>query len=132
MATHITVCFPQDVRLSTPIMAANGKTMNAKTVFAQSLEHFLNLAKTEVPLTTGVPWKDDEVKWVLTVPAIWGDRAKDFMRKAAMEVSCSEFPNSIWDLLCSNAKFRLSCYFYNYYFKSGLTGPSWTAHFTAC
>ena len=28
----------------------------------------------------------DDVKWVLTVPAIWTDSAKHFMREAAIEV----------------------------------------------
>jgi hypothetical protein len=30
--------------------------------------------------------RDDEIKWVLTVPAIWSDQAKDFMRKSAEKV----------------------------------------------
>ena len=32
-----------------------------------------------------------EIKWVLTVPAIWGDAAKQFMRRAAEQVSSSIF-----------------------------------------
>lgn len=28
----------------------------------------------------------DEILWILTVPAIWGDSAKQFMRKAAEKV----------------------------------------------
>jgi hypothetical protein len=28
----------------------------------------------------------DDVRWVVTVPAIWSDRAKQFMRNAAYEV----------------------------------------------
>ena len=60
--------------------------MSARTVFMRCLEHFYNQAKADVTRSTGVPWNDDEVKWVLTVPAIWGDRAKDFMRTVALEV----------------------------------------------
>jgi hypothetical protein len=30
--------------------------------------------------------RDDEIKWVLTVPAIWSDPAKEFMRKSAEKV----------------------------------------------
>lgn len=30
--------------------------------------------------------KDGEILWVLTVPAIWDDSAKVFMREAAIEV----------------------------------------------
>lgn len=31
--------------------------------------------------------RDDDIKWVLTVPAIWDDPAKLFMREAAVMVS---------------------------------------------
>lgn len=30
--------------------------------------------------------KDDDIEYVLTVPAIWGDKAKMFMREAAVKV----------------------------------------------
>jgi hypothetical protein len=30
--------------------------------------------------------EDDEIQWVLTVPAIWDIRAKQFMRECAIEV----------------------------------------------
>ena len=30
--------------------------------------------------------KDDDIDYVLTVPAIWGDKAKMFMREAAVKV----------------------------------------------
>ena len=30
--------------------------------------------------------KPCDIKWVLTVPAIWSDAAKQFMREAAVEV----------------------------------------------
>ena len=30
---------------------------------------------------------DDDIEYVLTVPAIWGDKAKMFMREAASNVS---------------------------------------------
>jgi hypothetical protein len=29
----------------------------------------------------------DDVKWIITVPAIWSDAAKQFMREAAEQVS---------------------------------------------
>lgn len=41
--------------------------------------------------------KADDIHWVLTVPAIWDDAAKQFMREAAVNVSlivtglCDEF-----------------------------------------
>ena len=33
----------------------------------------------------------DEIHWVLTVPAIWNDQAKHFMRLAAQEVCIDIF-----------------------------------------
>ena len=32
--------------------------------------------------------KADDIHWVLTVPAIWNDSAKHFMRLAAEQVCC--------------------------------------------
>ena len=34
----------------------------------------------------------DDILYVLTVPAIWDDAAKDFMRKAAITVRVPNFP----------------------------------------
>jgi molecular chaperone DnaK (HSP70) len=31
--------------------------------------------------------KETDIQWVLTVPAIWNDAAKQFMREAAIDVS---------------------------------------------
>ncbi|VDI11366.1 Hypothetical predicted protein [Mytilus galloprovincialis] len=59
-----------------------GKSLMAIDVFGQSIkalkDHLLKLLDTE---GTGV--KPHEIKWVLTVPAIWPDSAKQFMRKGA-------------------------------------------------
>lgn len=51
-------------------------------VFALSLEFFkddLNKALKK----TGYDIEDDEVQWVITIPAIWNPRSKQFMRMAA-------------------------------------------------
>jgi hypothetical protein len=38
----------------------------------------------------GLQFEMDDIAWVLTVPAIWDDAAKQFMRLAATEViNCS-------------------------------------------
>lgn len=34
----------------------------------------------------GIDVKSSDIKWVLTVPAIWSDSAKQFMREAAILV----------------------------------------------
>lgn len=38
----------------------------------------------------GLSWSDD-ILWVLTVPAIWSDQAKQFMREAAIQVFVTLF-----------------------------------------
>lgn len=62
-----------------------GKSLMAIDVFGQSIkalkDHLLKLLITE---GTGV--QPHEIKWVLTVPAIWPDSAKQFMRKSAEKV----------------------------------------------
>lgn len=54
-------------------------------VFALSLEFFkddLNKALKK----TGYDIEDDEVQWVITIPAIWNPRSKQFMRMVAEKV----------------------------------------------
>jgi len=59
--------------------------MKAMTVFSAIIgylkTHLLNLLKTR-----GTEMKNDDIHWVLTVPAIWSDSAKEFMREAAQKV----------------------------------------------
>ena len=62
-----------------------GKKMEAITVFAESIKylknHFLDTLNNQ-----GKKIKDSEILYVLTVPAIWNDSAKQFMRSAAVTV----------------------------------------------
>ncbi|XP_076088281.1 heat shock 70 kDa protein 12B-like [Mytilus galloprovincialis] len=61
-----------------------GKTLPAFDVFKLSIKALVNhLLETLDTQGTGV--KHDEVQWVLTVPAIWTDTAKQFMRSSAEE-----------------------------------------------
>uniref|UniRef100_G3UEC4 Heat shock protein family A (Hsp70) member 12B n=1 Tax=Loxodonta africana TaxID=9785 RepID=G3UEC4_LOXAF len=72
-----------DLTLKTQLEAVNGKKMPALEVFAHALrffkEHALQELREQCPL---MPEKDT-VRWVLTVPAIWKQPAKQFMREAA-------------------------------------------------
>lgn len=62
-----------------------GKTVPAFTVFSESIKYFKNhFLKT---LTErGSILEEKDIKFVLTVPAIWSDRSKKFMRDAADKV----------------------------------------------
>ena len=64
--------------------------MNALRVFSMSIEYLKDHAiQTLGHRATGVTEKD--VHWVLTVPAIWNDNAKQFMREAAEKVKLKLF-----------------------------------------
>lgn len=64
---------------------AKGKTLPAVEVFAKSLwfmkTHFLRAVSAHL----GYEPHPQAVRWVLTVPAIWDDNAKQFMREAAFQ-----------------------------------------------
>ena len=60
--------------------------MSALTVFAHSLRYFKRLAIRELTDQTAINILDEDIRWVLTVPAIWKPSAKQFMRAAAYEV----------------------------------------------
>lgn len=61
----------------------NGKELPAMYVFSKAIEYMHD------HLLKGLNEQDDEeIKWVLTVPAIWDNSAKQFMRDAAEQVFC--------------------------------------------
>lgn len=69
------------------LIAANGQTVAASTVFAHALRYFKELSIYELNNLSPVNLIEvDDVQWVITVPAIWRPSAKQFMRKAAVEV----------------------------------------------
>ena len=64
-----------------------GKSLPAIKVFSLSINYLVdNLIMFGRDKVSGVVTRED-VHWVLTVPAIWTDAAKQFMRKAAEEVT---------------------------------------------
>lgn len=68
------------------IKSTDGKEMKAIDVFSAAI-NFLrgHLLDTLEKRATGV--RETDIQWVLTVPAIWDDAAKQFMRVAAEKVS---------------------------------------------
>ena len=61
--------------------------MKAIEVFSEAInflkEHFLENINNR---NNGNRITADKVRWVLTVPAIWGESAKQFMRESAEKV----------------------------------------------
>jgi len=71
----------------------NGKRMPAMTIFSMAInymrEHLIGLIKNRIPEI-----EQSDVMFIITVPAIWNDASKQFMRKAAVAVS--SFSISKW------------------------------------
>jgi len=79
--------FSQTINIETTIKAANGRHVKAKTVFAHSIRFLKQEAIKVICQRTGDEcFSGNDIQWVLTVPAIWTPRAKQFMREAAYEV----------------------------------------------
>ncbi|XP_022252151.1 heat shock 70 kDa protein 12A-like [Limulus polyphemus] len=81
----MTLHHQENLSLETPIEAANGKTMPAVTVFAHALRYFRTHALEELSDQTATEIVNEDIRWVVTVPAIWRQPAKQFMRAAAYE-----------------------------------------------
>ncbi len=94
------------------VKAANGHELPAMTVFAMTLHYFRNHALRELTDATGMKVLADDVRWVITVPAIWRQKAKQFMREAAYQVRflivCNGFALWIinvtgWNWICEQS-----------------------------
>ena len=62
-----------------------GRSLPAIAVFSAAIgalrQHLMNqVEKRDINI------RPDEIKWVLTVPAMWTDKAKEFMRESAEQV----------------------------------------------
>ncbi len=75
------------------VKAANGKELPALTVFSMTLNYFRNHALRELADATGFKVSEQDVRWVITVPAIWREKAKQFMREAAYEAGIGSEQN---------------------------------------
>lgn len=77
-----------------PLEDIRGNSMPAIGVFSLSIHalvsHLMGILETQ-----GTGLEMDEINWVLTVPAIWSDTAKSFMRKSAEEVTDIAFKKCI-------------------------------------
>lgn len=62
-----------------------GKQVPAHTIFAMSI----NFLKMEIlkSLTKHSGYTVEDVHFIITIPAVWTDAAKQFMREAALEVN---------------------------------------------
>jgi len=77
----------QDCTKDTQIEAANGRRFPAFKVVSMTLRFFKDHALRELSNQCGTTIDNDDVRWIITVPAIWNEQAKQFMRQAAYEVT---------------------------------------------
>ncbi|KAK3563571.1 hypothetical protein QTP86_030979 [Hemibagrus guttatus] len=73
----------ENLSIDTDLHAANGKKVKALDIFAYALAFFKEQALKELSDQAGVEFDNADVRWVITVPAIWKMPAKQFMREAA-------------------------------------------------
>lgn len=64
-----------------------GKSLIALDVFCLAIKYLVEDMMKDSKERLMSPLNVSDVHWVLTVPAIWNDAAKQFMREAALMVS---------------------------------------------
>ncbi|XP_055758202.1 heat shock 70 kDa protein 12A-like isoform X2 [Salvelinus fontinalis] len=72
-----------NLSIDTELHAANGKRVKAIDIFAYALAFFKEQALKELSDQAGAEFDNINIRWVITVPAIWKMPAKQFMREAA-------------------------------------------------
>ncbi|XP_052790419.1 heat shock 70 kDa protein 12A-like [Mya arenaria] len=72
------------VQRNVTIEEVGGKKLNAIDVFYHAIKYIKDdLVQTIKQQLTGEEFQETDIAWVITVPAIWNDAAKQFMRTAA-------------------------------------------------
>ncbi|ESN95006.1 hypothetical protein HELRODRAFT_102816 [Helobdella robusta] len=72
-----------ELNKNTTINASNGQAYPALKVFVHSLKYFKDHALQELTDQSETSILNEDIRWVITVPAIWKAPAKQFMRQAA-------------------------------------------------
>uniref|UniRef100_A0A8D1F1D1 Heat shock 70 kDa protein 12A n=1 Tax=Sus scrofa TaxID=9823 RepID=A0A8D1F1D1_PIG len=83
-----------DLTMDTDLTAANGKKVKALEIFAYALQYFKEQALKELSDQAGSEFENSDVRWVITVPAIWKQPAKQFMRQAAYQAGLASPENA--------------------------------------
>lgn len=78
----------QRLKKKTQLKDDKGKQMEALKVFSSVIEELKNHLIEKCKKQVGeIEIEDSDVTWILTVPSIWDDPSKQFMREAARKVS---------------------------------------------
>ena len=68
----------------TDLEATNGMKYSAESVFIEAFKHLHNETKQWLKKKK-MKINDNEIGWIITVPAIWNDEAKDKMKYWAIK-----------------------------------------------
>nr|CAD7199904.1 unnamed protein product [Timema douglasi] len=93
----------QDVNRMTGVRAANGEVLPVLTVFAHALRHLKNQVLRELSDQAGSRVDPREVRWVVTVPAMWRQPSKQLVREAAYQKEggvCGYFLTTVDEAVC--------------------------------
>jgi molecular chaperone DnaK (HSP70) len=80
-------------------VSIDSREMNLMTVISESLRFISDKAMKKLEEQVGKLIKA-KIRWVLTVPALWSEEHKQFMRKAAIEAGIIDQLSSPNLLLC--------------------------------
>lgn len=73
------------LRNDTVLVDDEGHAMQAKDIFGHSIKYMKKRLLDDLQ-ARGNMIRDENIMWVVTIPAIWNDSAKQFMREAAIMV----------------------------------------------
>ena len=86
--------------MQTNVKSIDGREMPLMTVISESLKFISKKALQKLEEQIGKGVQSNKIRWVLTVPALWSEEHKLFMRKAAVEAGIIDHSNSPYLLLC--------------------------------
>ena len=86
--------------MQTNAKSVDGREMPLMTVISESIKFIAGQAIKKLEDQIGKGIQLNKIRWVLTVPALWSEEHKLFMRKAAVEAGLIDHSNSPNLLLC--------------------------------
>ena len=87
------------LHMDTNAMSVDGRQLSLMKVISHSLRFIAEKALEKLAEQVGKV-VSTKIRWVLTVPALWSEEHKQFMRKAAVEAGIIEDLNASNMLLC--------------------------------
>ena len=92
-------------------ISIDAREMPLMTVISQSIKFIADKAMEKLVEQVGKVVKA-KIRWVLTVPALWSEEHKQFMRKAAVEAGIIEHINAGSLVLCLEVYIYIYIYIY--------------------